>query len=242
MQARPGRRWLLGSALCLVLAGLVPPARAQVCALQWPPPPVPALEVAGLRLQRGAQDELQLLDAGTQQVLRRWPLRDRLGRAAEAGAELQLMQAPERRSVLAVIAGLHEIWEISHDPAAEPLFDGLVHDYRMGEGLASPGYLGLRRMPLDQTLGRALLVPGRPWLLAQQGADVVLVHLDVRRLIARVPQAALASLRVGCGRGPDEAPLLLLLSTDSAQGLLALDSRGWRLVAPPPEAQAAMRE
>ena len=34
-----------------------------------------------------------------------------------------------------------EIWEISYDPDAKPIFDGYVHDYKMGEGVALAGYL-----------------------------------------------------------------------------------------------------
>ena len=38
-----------------------------------------------------------------------------------------------------------ELWEISYDPAAEPIHDGYVHDYRMGESIAKPGFQGVRR-------------------------------------------------------------------------------------------------
>ena len=45
-----------------------------------------------------------------------------------------------------------ELWEISYDPKAEPIYDGLVHDYKMGEAIAKPGFLGVRRTPLDEPL------------------------------------------------------------------------------------------
>jgi hypothetical protein len=99
---------------------------------------------------------------------------------------------PARRSFLVSFTTLPELWEISYDPQAEPIFDGLVHDYRMGEGIARSGFLGVRRTPLD--------APFTVLSIAGGGRHVVgttrhpdgsvtrdVVHLDVRRRISREP-------------------------------------------------------
>ncbi len=69
-------------------------------------------------------------------------------RAALAVA--RIVPAPGRRSWVVALAGLPELWEVSLNEQAEPIFDGLVHDYRMGEAIAKPGFLGVRRTPLAQ--------------------------------------------------------------------------------------------
>ncbi|MBA4343726.1 MAG: hypothetical protein C0423_16425 [Methylibium sp.] len=179
---------------------------------------------AGFRLH-AEQGELQLLENATGTPLRRWTLQDRQGH--RANGVVALLHAQHRRSFIVVLAGLPELWEISHDPSAEPVFSGLVHDYRMGEGLAEPGYLALRRTPLDAPLNAALVVDGQPWLIAQQGSDAVLIHLDVRRLIARVPGADALSAQLQWT--PDGARLLVFGHGAQQQ---RLDTRRWQLVVP----------
>jgi hypothetical protein len=114
-----------------------------------------------------------------------------LGRTRR-GAATVLFSLPQRQSFFAAWPALGESWEISLDPDAAPIFDGLVHDYRMGEGIPSPGYLGARRAPLGQPMPDFGFADHRvPWVAGMQGDEAVVVHLDVRRRIAalRVPGA-----------------------------------------------------
>lgn len=187
-------------------------------------PAASSLLAAGFRLQAG-QGQLQLLENASGMPLRRWALQDRQGH--HAAGVVALLHSQQRRSFIVVLAGLSELWEISHDPAAEPVFAGLVHDYRMGEGLAEPGYLALRRTPLDLPLRAAQLVEGQPWLVAQQGADAVLIHLDARRLIARVPAADALSARLQFT--PDGVRVLVF---GEGPRLQRLDTRRWLLLEP----------
>lgn len=141
-------------------------------------------------------------------ALARWPLRDADGRP---GLPIAVCQLQPRQSLVVVVAGWHELWEISTDPAAPPIFDGLVHDYRMGEAIARPGYLGLRRIRLVQPW-LAVWADGRvPWLLGAEAgvdSDVAVLHLDVRRVVGRLPVAAgggwpaIAGRRFPWGPGP----------------------------------------
>ena len=108
-----------------------------------------------------------------------------LKRERRRGAATALFSLPQRRSFFAAWPALGESWEISLDPDAAPIFDGLVHDYRMGEGIAKPGYLGARRAPLGRPMPAFGFADARvPWLAGKQGDEVVVVHLDVRRRIA----------------------------------------------------------
>lgn len=145
-------------------------------------------------------------DAGA--VLGRWPLRDADGRP---GRPIAVCRLQPRQSLVVVLAGWHELWEISTDLAAPPIFDGLVHDYRMGEAIARPGYLGVRRIRLLQPWTAAWADGRVPWLLGAEAdvdGDAAVLHLDVRRVVGRLPWAAdggwpaIAGRRFAWGPGP----------------------------------------
>ncbi|WP_290643628.1 nitrite reductase, partial [Aquabacterium sp.] len=60
--------------------------------------------------------------------------------------------AAPRQSFIVALKDLPELWEISYNTKAEPIHDGYVHDFRMGEAIAKTGYLGVRRTPLSVPL------------------------------------------------------------------------------------------
>lgn len=100
-----------------------------------------------------------------------------------------VFHAAGRRSFIVAFDALPELWEISYDRAAPPIFDGLVHDYRMGESIASSGFLGVRRTPLEEPFtALALDGGGQRHVLGFAAPDAALdvVNLDVRRRIARL--------------------------------------------------------
>lgn len=104
------------------------------------------------------------------------------------GSASELLHLRQRRSFVAAWPTLGELWEIQLDPHAPPVFDGLVHDYRHGEGIAAPGYLGVRRAPLGVPMPTLAFVDaGVPWMAGLLGDELVVVHLDVRRRIAAWP-------------------------------------------------------
>jgi hypothetical protein len=137
-----------------------------------------------------AQRESLLLLNGEGREVRRYEGADlqRLRR----GDATRLFHNAGRRSFIASWPALGELWEIPLDPAAEPIFDGLVHDYRLGEGIAQPGYLGVRRVPLGAGAVPDLRFADArvPWLAGPlDEGRVAIVHLDVRRQIAALPAA-----------------------------------------------------
>ncbi|WP_422843123.1 cytochrome D1 domain-containing protein [Acidovorax sp. M2(2025)] len=119
--------------------------------------------------------------------------------------------AAPRKSFVVALKDIPELWEISYDPAAAPIHDGLVHDYKMGEAIAKPGYLGVRRTPLEEPLDdfffdqsyRHVLGATRPKTAAPDSkgapapATAQVVNLDVRRKIADLPIAGMPHLGSG---------------------------------------------
>lgn len=112
--------------------------------------------------------------------------------------------ATPRHSFVVALKDIPELWEISYDPQAAPIFDGYVHDYKMGEGIARPGFLGVRRTPLDEPLDdfffdqsyRHALGATRP-KSGDGAATAQVVNLDVRRKIADLPIAGMPHLGSG---------------------------------------------
>ena len=192
-------RWWLG----LVAGGCIGLAQAQ------PNPSGPAVCTPAGRCRLVAEAGWLLLQDGAATVAR-WPLQDAQGHAAGL---LAAMEASPRRSFIVVLSGVPELWEISLDPDAAPVYDGLVHDYRLGEGIARPGYLGLRRTRLARPWAAVFFDARMPWLLgAEDGeggapaAQAVVLHLDIRREVLRLgldarrqPPLQGAALEAGAG-------------------------------------------
>ncbi|BCN38792.1 cytochrome c [Alicycliphilus denitrificans] len=113
--------------------------------------------------------------------------------------------ATPRNSFVVALKDIPEIWEISYDKKAAPIYDGLVHDYKMGEAIAKPGYLGVRRTPLSEPLDdfffdqsyRHVLGATRPQAGKSETASAQVVNLDVRRKIADLPIAGMPHLGSG---------------------------------------------
>ena len=111
--------------------------------------------------------------------------------------------AAPRKSFIVALKDIPELWEISYDPKAEPIHDGYVHDHKMGEAIAKPGYHNVRRTLLDEPLDdfffdqgyRHALGATRPNADGTPSAQVV--NLDVRRKLAELPIAGMPHLGSG---------------------------------------------
>ncbi|MBX3624727.1 MAG: hypothetical protein KF892_06920 [Rhizobacter sp.] len=104
------------------------------------------------------------------------------------GPATALFAMPQRRSIVAAWPALGEVWELSLDPQAPPVYDGLVHDYRMGEAIARRGFLYPSRARIGPPFPDLRFADPRvPWLAGVVPEGVAIVHLDVRRQIAPLP-------------------------------------------------------
>lgn len=158
---------------------------------------------------------LAVFDATTGRRERTLPARGLDGSGPDTVAALHVL--PARRSVLVVFDTLTELWEVSTHPQAEPLYDGFVHDYKMGEGIAIPGFLNPRRIKLDAPLRDLVFDASQGWLIgrapdrADRHAVLQVWQLDVRRRIAEHlldgdPQLGNASQRRIDGRAVVSIP------------------------------------
>ena len=143
--------------------------------------------------------------------------------------------ATPRNSFVVALKDIPEIWEISYDKNAEPIYDGLVHDYKMGEGISKPGFQGVRRTPLDEPLDDFFfdqsyahaLGAARPHADGSPSGQVV--NLDARRKIATLPIAGMPHL--GSGITFDWNGTRVLASPNLQDGTISvIDMKTWKLV------------
>lgn len=135
-----------------------------------------------------ADNEARVLvatDAASGAVVRRIPVADKRGKTSRVA---RIVDAPPRGSFVVFLADIAEAWELSYDPKAEPVYDGLVHDYRMGEGIADRGPFAVRRIFLDEPLTDAEFSPDFSQFTARAAdGSLHVVNLHVRRRIETLP-------------------------------------------------------
>ncbi len=100
---------------------------------------------------------LVLLNAADLSLDRIIPVVNEAGKSSRVSA---VYDAAPRKSFVAALKDIPEVWELSYDPKAEPVFKGYVHDYKMGEAIALPGMWTPRVTQLDATLDDFFFIPG----------------------------------------------------------------------------------
>ena len=168
---------------------------------------------------------LVILHADDLSVVRVLDVRDKDGKPSRVSA---VYDAGPRRSFVAALKDVPELWEISYDPDAEPVYEGLVHDYRMGEGLAVPGQFAPRRTLLEGVLDDFFFAPGYTYVIGagREGNAGQVVNLDVRRKIADLPLPGLPHL--GSGISWDYQGRPVMATPNLKQGVVSvIDMRTW---------------
>ena len=173
-----------------------------------------------------------LFDADLQPV-RTYPARALDGSATSRVSAVY--DATPRHSFVVALKDIPELWEISYDPKAPPIYDGFVHDYKMKEGLPKDGFLGIRRTVLDEPLDDFFFSQDYAYALgaARPHADGSpsgqVVNLDVRHKIADLPIAGMPHL--GSGITFDWQGTRVLASPNLKDGVISvIDMKTWKLV------------
>ncbi|TAK41308.1 MAG: cytochrome C oxidase Cbb3 [Betaproteobacteria bacterium] len=145
----------------------------------------------------------------------------------------RVRSAAARRSFVAALPDLGEIWEVSYDPAAPEIAQGLVHDYKLREGSFVPGFLNPRRTPLDEAIDDFRLLPDGRRLagVARRGDRVEVVHLDVRRRVSSLDRGSFEAI----GRQNPETLARLQAASGTALADVSFDRHGRHALASLPE-------
>jgi DNA-binding beta-propeller fold protein YncE len=110
-------------------------------------------------------------------------------------------RAAPRSSFVVALKDIPELWEISYAEDPPAVFSGLVHSHEKGmvEALPQAGPFPIRRTELSQPLDDFFFTPSYREVMgsARDGANSVVVNLDVRREIATLPLPGLPHLGSG---------------------------------------------
>jgi mono/diheme cytochrome c family protein/DNA-binding beta-propeller fold protein YncE len=142
---------------------------------------------------------LVILNARDLSVEKVFEAKDRWGKPSRVSA---VYQARPRKSFIAALKDVPEIWEIMTDPKAGPVYGGLVHSNEAGmkEALsAGSGLFALRRIETPEPLDDFFFTPDYRNLIgsARDGNSAVVVNLNVGRAIARIDLPGLPHLGSG---------------------------------------------
>jgi DNA-binding beta-propeller fold protein YncE/cytochrome c553 len=138
---------------------------------------------------------LVALDTRDLKPIRVIDVKDDNGKSSRVSA---VYDAAPRKSFIAALKDIPEVWEMSYADDAPPVYAGLVHDYKMGEAIAVPGPFAPRRAPLDDYLDDFFFDGSYTHLIgsSRDGKGQV-VNLDIRRKIANVELPGLPHLGSG---------------------------------------------
>ena len=139
---------------------------------------------------------LVILDARDLSVVRIFEVSGKDRKPSRVSA---VYDAGPRRSFVVALKDIPELWEVSYDPNAEPVYEGMVHDYQFKEGIAAPGQFFPRRVLLDQILDDFIFDQSCAYVVgaARDGGKGQVINLDVRRKIADVQLPGLPHLGSG---------------------------------------------
>ncbi len=129
---------------------------------------------------------LVALDARDLALIRRIPVRNKDGLASSVA---RVVDATPRQSFIATFSDIPEIWEMSYAANPQPVYEGLVHDFNLREGHIVEGPFAPRRSRLDTPIADFFFERSFEHMIGvpPDGITAHIVHLDVRRAIARMP-------------------------------------------------------
>jgi mono/diheme cytochrome c family protein/DNA-binding beta-propeller fold protein YncE len=172
---------------------------------------------------------LVLLDAADLSLVKVIPVADRNGETTSRVSAVYT--AAPRDSFIVALKDLKEVWEISYldDPPA--VYNGYVHDYRSGEGLAEQGLFPVRRILLDDYLDDFFFDQDYQNLVGTSRSDLKgqVVNLLVGRKIATIPLDGMPHL--GSGISWEYQGRTVMASPNLRSGKVSvIDMKTWQTV------------
>jgi cytochrome c553 len=153
------------------------------------------------------------------------------GDAGQSSRVSAVYDAAPRKSFIAALKDIPEVWEIPYDPEHEPIYPGYVHDYQMGEGIAATGPFPVRRIKLDDYLDDFFFDPPYNHLIgaARNGKNGQVVNLLVGRKIADVELPGLPHL--GSGISWEHNGRTVLATPNLREGAISvIDLKTWKVI------------
>lgn len=139
---------------------------------------------------------LVLLDAISLKPIKVIPVKGKNGKSSRVSA---VYTATPRNSFIAALKDIPEVWEIYYNEKHEPVYNGLVHDYRHKEGIEDKSPFPIRRIELDDYLDDFQFDQSYTHLIGsgRNAKNGQVINLNVRRKIADLQLTGLPHLGSG---------------------------------------------
>ncbi|MFO1317578.1 MAG: cytochrome D1 domain-containing protein [Burkholderiales bacterium] len=175
---------------------------------------------------------LVVLDARDLAPVKVIAVADKSGKPSRVSA---VYDAAPRKSFIVALKDIAEVWELPYDPKAPPLYEGYVHDYRSGEGVAEGGTFPVRRIVLDDILDDFFFDGSYDHLIgaSREGGRGQVVNLNVRRRIATVDLPGLPHLGSGIAWDWNGTPVVATTNLRDAV-VSVIDMKAWKTIAAVP--------
>ncbi|TCK17597.1 mono/diheme cytochrome c family protein [Thiogranum longum] len=171
---------------------------------------------------------LVLLDAKDLSLIKIIDVKDDFGHSSRVSA---VYTAPPRQSFVVALKDLKEVWEISYADDPEPVYNGLMHDYQLKEGLAETGRFPVRRIRLNDYLDDFFFDPSYEHLIgaARNARNGQVVNLLVGRKIADIDLSGMPHL--GSGITWKYADTRVLATPNLKDGVVTIiDMHNWKTI------------
>jgi cytochrome c553/DNA-binding beta-propeller fold protein YncE len=171
---------------------------------------------------------LVLLD-GDLNLLKVHAVRDKDGR--ESSRVSAVYDAAPRRSFVAALKDVPEVWEISYDPKVEDIPTGVIHDFKYKEGAFIPGYLNPRRTFLSEPLDDFFFTQDYSEVMgaSREAGKGQVVNLDARKKVADLALPGMPHLGSGITWEWQGRPVMA--SPNLKEGVVSvIDMKDWSVV------------
>ena len=171
---------------------------------------------------------LVLLDASDLSLIKLIPVVDDFGKRSRVSA---VYTAPPRKSFIVALKDIREVWEISYAKDSQPVYQGLMHDYQLGEGLAETGSFPVRRIQLDDYLDDFFFDTSYQHLIgaARNQKNGQVVNLIVGRRIASIDLPGMPHL--GSGITWQYRDTTVLATPNLKTGVVSvIDTANWQTI------------
>ncbi|MHA1568858.1 MAG: cytochrome D1 domain-containing protein [Alphaproteobacteria bacterium] len=171
---------------------------------------------------------LVLLDARDLSLIKIFPVIGKDGKSSRVSA---VYSAPPRSSFVVALKDIPEVWEISYLDNPEPVYRGLVHDYRYQEGFADTGPFPVRRIELQEYLDDFFFDQSYEYLIgaARNGNKGQVINLIVGRKIAEVELPGLPHLGSGITWQYQGRPVLATPNLKTGE-VSIIDMTSWQTI------------
>ena len=139
--------------------------------------------------------------------------------------------AAPRKSFIAALKDIPEVWEITYDPHAEPVYEGMVHDFKYGEGIAVPGPFPPRRIRLDDYLDDFFFDQEYVHIIgaSREAGKGQIINLDVRKRIATLNLPGMPHL--GSGITWQRDGHMVMATPNLREGVVSIiDMSDWKVI------------